>query len=110
MPPDPHTDVDLSNNGVVDKKPPDNIDEDNKDYGDINDQDLTMAYDEVMGGGEEVSLLDISGEDEDTWRDDSGVLAGTCLDVFSEESSKEIEVVSLEEPVEYQEPEPVLLY
>jgi hypothetical protein len=69
-----------------------------------------MAYDEVIGGGEEVSLLNISGEDEDTWRDDLGVLAGTCLDVFSKESSKEIKVASLEEPVEHQELEPVLLY
>jgi len=57
-----------------------------------------------------VSLLDISGEDEDTWRDDSEVLIGTHLDVFGEESSKEIEVASLEEPVEHQEPEPVLLH
>ena len=60
-----------------------------------------MAYDEVMGGGEEVSLLDISGEDEDTWYNDLGVLAGTRLDIFSEESSKEIEVVSLKEPVKH---------
>ena len=110
MPPDPRADVNLGDNGVVDEEPPDDIDEDDEDYGNINDQDLTMAYDEVMGGGEEVSLLDISGEDEDTWRDDLGVLAGTRLDVFSEESSKEIEVASLEEPVKYQEPEPVLLY
>ena len=61
-----------------------------------------MAYDEVMGGGEEeVLLLDISGEDEDTWSDDSEVLTGTRLEVFGEESSKEIEVASLEEPIEH---------
>jgi hypothetical protein len=61
-----------------------------------------MAYDEVIGSGEEeVLLLDISGEDENTWRDNSEVLIGTRLDVFSEESSKEIEVAPLEEPVEY---------
>jgi hypothetical protein len=37
MPPDPRTDVNLSHNGVIDKEPPDDIDKDNKDYGDIND-------------------------------------------------------------------------
>ena len=97
MPPNPRANVNLSDNGVIDKEPPDNIDKDNKDYGNINDQDLTMAYDEAMAGGEEVSLLDIS----DTWRDDSEVLAGTRLDVFGEESSEEIEVVSLEEPIKH---------
>ena len=35
------------------------------------------------------------------WRDDSGVLIGTYLDVFGEESSKEIKVASLEEPVKH---------
>jgi hypothetical protein len=66
MPPDPRADVDLSNNGVIDKEPPNDIDKDNKDYSNINDQDLTIAYDEVIGGGEEVLLLNILGEDEDT--------------------------------------------
>jgi hypothetical protein len=37
-------------------------------------------------------------EDEDTWHDNSGVLEGTQLDVFSEETSKKIKV---KEPVEY---------
>jgi hypothetical protein len=61
-----------------------------------------MAYDEVIGGGkEEVLFLNISGEDEDMWRDDLEVLTGTCLDVFSKESSKEIKVASLEEPVKH---------
>ena len=39
-----------------------------------------------------VLLLNILGEDEDTWRNDLGVLTGTRLDIFSEESSKEIKV------------------
>jgi hypothetical protein len=96
MPPDPRANINLGDNGVIDKEPPDDIDKDNKDYGDINDQDLTMAYNKVMGGGEEeVSLL------EDTWRDNSEVLAGTRLDIFGKESSKEIEVASLEEPVKH---------
>ena len=70
-----------------------------------------MAYNKVIGGGKEVLLLDISGkevlllnilgEDEDTWRNDLGVLTGTYLDVFSKESSKEIKVASLEEPVKH---------
>ena len=46
-------------------------------------------------------LLNILREDEDPWRDDLEVLVGTCLDIFSKESSEEIEVASLEEPVEY---------
>ena len=96
MPPDLRANVNLSNNGVIDKEPPDNIDKDNKDYGDINDQDLTIAYNEVIGGSkEEVLLL------KDTWCDNLEVLIGTCLDVFSKESSKEIKVASLEEPVKY---------
>ena len=65
MPPDPRADVNLSNNGIVDKEPPDNINEDNKDYGNINNQDLTMAYNKVIGGSKEVLLLNILGEDED---------------------------------------------
>jgi len=50
MPPDPCANVDLGDNGVVDEEPPDDMDEGDEDYGGINDQDLTMAYDEVMGG------------------------------------------------------------
>jgi len=72
-----------------------------KDYGGINNQDLTMAYDKVIGGGKEVSLLNILGEDKNTWRDDLEILAGTHLDIFGKESSKEIEVASLEEPVKH---------
>ena len=101
MSPDLCTNVDLGDNSVVDEEPPDDINEGNEDYGGINDQDLTMAYDEVIGGGKEVLLLDILGEDKDIWRDDSEVLVGTYLDIFNEESSKEIEVVSLEEPVKH---------
>ena len=37
MPSDPHTNVNLSNNSIIDKEPPDNINKDNKDYSDIND-------------------------------------------------------------------------
>ena len=36
MPPDPRADVNLGDNSVVDKEPPDNIDKDDKDYSDIN--------------------------------------------------------------------------
>ena len=60
-----------------------------------------MAYNKVIGGSKEVLLLDISGEDEDTWRDDSEILVGTYLDIFSKESGKEIKVASLEEPVKH---------
>jgi len=69
-----------------------------------------MAYNKVMGGGKKVLLLNILGEDENTWRNNSEILAGTYLDIFGKESSKEIKVVSLEEPVKHQEPEPILLY
>ena len=100
MPPNPHTNVNLGNNGVINKELPDDIDKGN-DYSSINDQDLTMAYDEVMGGGEEVLLLDISGEDKDMWRDNSEVFIGTYLDIFSKESSKEIKVMSLKEPIKH---------
>jgi hypothetical protein len=37
----------------------------------------------------------------DTWRDNLEVLIGTYLDIFSKESSKEIKVASLEEPVKH---------
>ena len=102
MPPDLRANINLGDNGVVDKELPNNIDKDNQDYGDINNQDLTIAYNEDMGGGEEeVLLLNILGEDEDTQRDNLDVLVGTYLDVFSKESSKEIKVASLEEPIKY---------
>ena len=58
-------------------------------------------YNKVIGGSKEVLLLNISGEDKDTWRNNLGVLIGTRLDIFSKESSKEIKVASLEEPVKY---------
>jgi hypothetical protein len=48
-----------------------------------------------------VLLLNILREDKDTWRDNLEVLIETRLDIFSKESSKEIKVVSLEEPIEY---------
>jgi hypothetical protein len=61
-----------------------------------------MAYDKVIGGSkEEVLFLNILGEDKDTWRNNLEVLAGTRLDVFSKESSKEIEVASLKEPAKH---------
>ena len=67
-----------------------------------------MAYDKVMGGNkEEVLLLNILGEDKDTWHNDLEVLVGTYLDIFGKESSKEIKVMSLEEPVKHQELEPI---
>jgi len=61
-----------------------------------------MAYNKVMGGSkEEVLLLNILGEDEDMWCNNLEVFTGTYLDVFGKESSKEIKVVSLEEPIKY---------
>jgi hypothetical protein len=50
-----------------------------------------MAYNEVIGGSKEEILL----------LNNSEVLIGSYLDVFSKESSKEIKVASLEEPVKY---------
>src|SRR6266567_2583199 len=97
MPPNLYTNINLSDNGVINKELPNNINKDNKDYSNINDWDLTMAYNKVIGGSkEEVLLLNILGEDEDIWRDNLEVLAGTYLDIFGKESSKEIKVVSLE--------------
>ena len=46
-------------------------------------------------------LLNILGEDKDIWYNNLKVLIGTYLDIFSKEISKEIKVVSLEEPVKY---------
>jgi len=59
------------------------------------------VYNEVIGGSKKVLLLNILGEDKDMWWNNLRVLIGTCLDVFSKESSKEIKVVSLEEPIKY---------
>ena len=101
MSPNPRTDVNLGNNGIIDKEPPNNINKDNKDYGNINNQDLTIAYNEVIGGSKEVLLLNILGEDKDTQRNNLGVLIGTYLDVFSKESSKAIKFMSLKEPIKY---------
>src|SRR6266568_4980931 len=99
MPPNLYINVNLSDNSIIDKKPPNNINEDNKDYSNINNQDLTMAYNKIIGGGkEEVSLLNILGEDKDTWHNDLEVFTGTYLDIFGKESSKKIKVMSLEEP------------
>ena len=102
MLPNPHTNINLSNNSIVDKEPPNNINEDNKDYSNINNQNLTIAYNKVIRGNkEEVSLLNILEEDEDTWYNNLEVLTGTYLDIFSKESSKEIKVVSLEKPIKH---------
>jgi hypothetical protein len=60
-----------------------------------------MAYDKVIKGSKEVSLLNILGENKDMWHNNLGVLIGTYLDIFSKESSKEIKVVSLEEPIKH---------
>ena len=102
MPPNLRADINLSNNGVVDKEPPDDIDEDDEDYSNINNQDLTMAYNKVIGGSkEEILLLNILKEDEDIEYNNLKVLIGTHLDVFNKENSKEIKVISLEEPIKY---------
>ena len=36
MPPNLYANINLSNNSIIDKEPPDNIDKGNKDYGSIN--------------------------------------------------------------------------
>ena len=102
MPPNPRANINLNNNSVVNKKPPNNIDKDNKDYSNINNQDLTMAYNKVIGGSkEEISLLNIFREDKNIQYNNSEVLIRTYLDIFSEENSKEIEVIFLKEPVKH---------
>ena len=102
MPPNPRTNINLSNNGIINKELPNNIDKDNKDYSNINNQDLTMAYNKVIKGSkEEVLLLNILGEDKNIQRDNLEVLIGTYLDIFSKESSKEIKVMSLKELIKY---------
>ena len=55
-------------------------------------------------------LFNILGEDKNIWRNNLEVLIGTYLDIFGNESNKEIKVVFLKEPVKYQELEPILLY
>ena len=101
MPPNLHTNINLSDNGVINKEPPNNINKDNKDYSNINNQDLTIVYNKVIGGSKEVLLFNILGEDKDIWCNNLEVLIGTYLDIFSEENSKEIKVISLEEPIKY---------
>ena len=58
-------------------------------------------YNKVIGVSKKVLLLNILGEDEDTWCNNLKILVGTYLDVFSKESSKEIKVASLEESIKY---------
>ena len=102
MPPNPCTNINFSNNGVIDKELPNNINKDNKDYSNINNQDLTIAYNKVIGGSkEEVLLLNILREDKNIQYNNLEVLIGTYLDLFSKESSKEIKVISLEEPIKH---------
>ena len=63
MPFNPHADVNFSNNSVIDKKLPNNINKNNKDYGNINNSDLTIAYNKVIGDSkEEILLLNILGD------------------------------------------------
>ena len=58
-----------------------------------------MLYNKELGGlNDEVVFLEDE-EDEDTWRDASGVLEGTRLGVFSKETGEEIKVASPKEPV-----------
>src|SRR6266567_661519 len=102
MPPNLYVDVNLGDNSIIDKEPPNNIDEDDEDYSNINNQDLTIVYNKVIGGSkEEVLLFNILGEDEDMWRDNLEVLTGTYLDIFGKESSKEIKVMSLKEHIKH---------
>ena len=61
-----------------------------------------MASNKVIGGSKkEVLLLNILGENKDIWRNNLEVLTGTYLNIFGKESSKEIKVISLEEPVKH---------
>ena len=101
MPPNLYTNVNLGNNSIINKELPNNINKGNKDYSGINNQDLIIVYNKVIGGSKEVLLLNILGEDKDIQCNNLKVFIGTYLDIFSEESSKEIEVVSLEEPIKY---------
>ena len=101
MPPDPCANINLSDNSIINEEPPNNIDKGNKDYSSINNQDLTIAYNKVIGGSKEVLLLNILRENEDIQYNNLKVLIGTYLDIFSEGSKKEIEVISLKEPIKY---------
>jgi hypothetical protein len=40
-------------------------------------------------------------KDKDIWYNNLKVLTGTYLEIFSKESSEEIEVISLEEPIKH---------
>ncbi len=102
MPPNLCANVNLSNNGVINKELPNNINKDNKDYSNINNQDLTIAYNKVIRNSkEEILLFNILGEDKDIQHNNLEVLAGTYLDIFSKERSKEIKVIALKEPIKY---------
>ena len=63
MPLNPYTNINFGNNSIINKKPPNNIDKDNKDYSTINNENLTITYNKVIGGSKEVLLLNILGED-----------------------------------------------
>ena len=99
MPSNLCTNINFSNNSVINKKPPNNIDKGNKDYSSINNQDLIIAYNKVIQGSKKVLLFNILGEDKDTWHNNSEILIGTYLDIFSEESGKKIKVIFLEKPI-----------
>ena len=102
MPSNPRANSNLSNNSIINKELLNNIDKDNKDYSNINNQDLTIVYNKVIGGGkEEVLLLNILGEDKNIQRNNLKVYIGTYLDIFSKENSKKIKVISLKEPIKY---------
>ena len=71
-------------------------------------QTLIFAYNNApkkkipdRGSKEEVLLLNILGEDKDIYYNNLKVLTETYLDIFSEESSKKIKVISLEESIKY---------
>ena len=102
MPLNLYTNINFSNNSIINKELLNDINKDNKDYSNINNQDLTIVYNKVIEGSkEEILLFNILGEDKDIQRDNLEVLIGTYLDIFSKESSKEIKVMSLEEPIKY---------
>ena len=61
-----------------------------------------MVYDEIIGSGSmEVLLFDILGENKSIWYNNLKALVGTYLDIFNKKSNKEIEIVSLKEPIKY---------
>ena len=53
MPPNLCANVNLSNNGVINKELPNNINKDNKDYSNINNQNIIIVYNKVIGGNKE---------------------------------------------------------